>query len=329
MQVKSPCCLASVRRYGGRRRQCTHCHTTWRIRIKKRGRPTIRASIHLAQGLLETGATIKQRAHMSGITERTYQRRIQRSLTHLHIQNLYDQVPPHKDLILLIDGIWTCTEKQRAVVYLAAVKPLNESVAYLLPPRVYLGTETAPKWRQVIQTLPEDIQDHIRALVCDGITGMTSYAHNRGWVVQRCQFHFIKSIERFKGGKNRFVQEKELRYELYLLMRKALVIPQRQEATLFQKIKERAALESCPKWVRKHAEELMRARNEFRAHLNHSELKLPRTTGCMESTCAIVRTRLRQAHGFKTLNSLRLWVTELICIKKTVTCNSYQPNNGR
>jgi len=329
MQVKSPCCSASVRRYGGRRRQCTHCLKTWRMRIKKRGRPTMRASIHMAQGLLETGATIKQRARSSGSTERSYQRRVQRSLAQMRTQDLYDQVPPNTDLTLLIDGIWTRSEKQRAVIYLAAVKPLNESVAYLLPPQVYLGTETAPKWRQVIQSLPDDTQNHVRALVCDGITGMTSYAHKRGWVVQRCQFHFIKSIERFKGGKNRFVPEKELRYESYLLMRQALVVPQKQESALFQKIKERATLERCPKWIRKHAEELMRARNEFRAHLNHPELQLPRTTGCMESTCAIVRTRLRQAHGFKTINSLCRWVTGLICIKKTVTCNSYQPNNGR
>ena len=329
MQMKSSCCLASVRRYGDRRRQCTHCLKTWRIRAKKRGRPTIRVSIHVARGLLDSGATVKQRAHSSGNTERTYQRRVQRSLTLIRTQDLYDQVPLDTNLILLIDGIWTRTEKQRAVIYLAALKPLNESVAYLLPPQVYLGTETAPKWRQVIQSLPEDIQDRIQALVCDGITGMTTYAHKRGWVVQRCQFHFIKSIERFKGGKNRFVPEKALRYELYLLMRQALVVSKKQESTLFQKIKERAEFERCPKWVRKQAEELMRARNEFRAHLNHPELRLPRTTGCMESTCAIVRTRLRQAHGFKTLISLQRWISGLICTKKTVACNSYQPNKSR
>lgn len=329
MQVKSPCCVALVRRYGGRRRQCTYCLKTWRVRAKKRGRPAMRASIQVAQGLLETKATVKQRAHSSGSTERTYQRRVQRSLAHLNTQDLFDQVPTSTDLIILIDGIWTHTEKQRAVIYLTAVKPLNGSIAYLLPPQVYLGTETAPKWRKVIQSLPVDIQNRIRALVCDGITGMTSYAYKRGWVVQRCQFHFIKTIERFKGGKNRFVLEKELRSELYLLMRQALVVPKKQESALFQKIKERATLERCPKWVRKHAEELMRARNEFRAHLNHPELQLPRTTGCMESTCAIVRTRLRQAHGFKTLMSLSRWVNGLIHIKKTVTCNSYQPNNGR
>lgn len=328
MQVKSPCCAASVRRYGGRRRQCTLCLKTWRLRTKKRGRPVIRTSIQVAQVLLETKTTIKQRAHISGNTEREYQRRVRNSLGQIDAQDLLDQVPPDTELILLIDGIWTRTEKQRAVIYLAAVKPLNSSVVYLLPPHVYLGTETAPKWRKVIQSLPVDIQDRIRALVCDGITGMTSYAYKRDWVVQRCQFHFIKTIERFKGGKNRFVQEKELRHELYLLMRQALVVPKKQESALFHKIKELATLETCPKWVRKHAEELMRARNEFRAHLNHPELQLPRTTGCMESTCAIVRTRLRQAHGFKTLSSLCRWVNGVICVKKTITCNSYQPNNG-
>lgn len=329
MQTKSSCCLASVRRYGDRRRQCTNCLKTWRIRTKKRGRKKIRSSIHLAQGLLETDATIKQRARASGITERAYQRRVQRSLTNIRTPDLYDRVPRNTDLILLIDGIWARTEKRRVVIYLAAVKPLNEPTAYLLPPHTYLGTETAPKWRQVIQSLPSNIQNRIRALVCDGITGMTSYSHKRGWIVQRCQFHFIKTIERFKGGTNRFVQEKELRRELYLLMRQALVVPQEQEVAIFHKIKKLAALKRCPKWVRKHAEELIRAQNEFRAHLNHPELRLPRTTGCMESTCAIVRTRLRRARGFKTLSSLHRWITGLICTKKTVTCNSYQPNNGR
>lgn len=329
MQMKSTCCQALIRRFGGRRRQCTHCLKTWRIRTKKRGRPTIRSSAHLAQRLLETDSTIKQRARASSVTERTYQRRMQHSLTHIRTQDLYNHVPRDTKLILLIDGIWAHTEKQRVVIYLLAVKPLNESTAYLLPPHMYLGTETAPKWRTVIQSLPEDIQSRICALVCDGITGMTSYAQKRGWVVQRCQFHFIKTIERFKGSKNRFVQEKELRRELYQLMRQALVVPRKQEEVIFCQIKKLAALAQCPKWVRKHAEELLRAQNEFRSYINYPELQLPRTTGCMESTCGIVRARLRRARGFKTLTSLRHWVAGVICTKKTVTCNSYQPNNGR
>lgn len=329
MHMKSPCCKASVRRYGGRRRQCTHCLKTWRIRTKKRGRRIIRTSVHVAEGVLSTDSTIKQKARTVGVTERTYQRRMQRSLALINTQVLYDQVPKDTPLVLLIDGIWSHTEKQRVVVYLAAVKPVNEPVAYLLPPWACLGTETAPKWRHVIQSLPVDIQEQICALVCDGITGMTSYAHHRGWVVQRCQFHFIKTIERFRGGKNRFVPEKELRSELYGLMRQTLIVHEEQAQAIFMKIKKLAGQEQCPKWVHKHAEELLRAQKEFRAHINHPELQLPRTTGCMESTCAIVRTRLRRAHGFKTIQSLQRWISGLICIKKTVTCNSYQPNNGR
>jgi hypothetical protein len=329
IHTKSPCCGASSRKFGDRRRQCGRCGTTWSVRVRKRGRKPIRASCQTSTTLLATGATVKQCSRAQGMTERVYQLRARRSLEMLDMRSLYAAVPRKGNLILLIDGLWTHTDKRRVVVYLSGLKSVSGSRAYLLPPEVLPGAETRPKWKGVIESIPEPIKRRIVALVCDGLTGMTAYGYSQGWVVQRCQFHFIKTLERFKGTKNRFVKEKDLRQEIYTLIRRALVAPEREVTQLYVRIERLAALERCPKWVRFYVADFLRSRNEFRACILYPQFDIPATTSAMESACGIVRDRLYRSRGLRTLTSLKIWVNGLLYVKKSVTCNGRHQQNLR
>jgi len=60
LHAKSLCCGAQVRRFGRRRRQCTLCKRTWRIRQKKRGRTCTRHTQVLLKRILIDGNTLLQ-----------------------------------------------------------------------------------------------------------------------------------------------------------------------------------------------------------------------------------------------------------------------------
>lgn len=329
--ARSPCCQAQIIKFGHRRFQCNVCRKTWRARKKKRGRKTKRVAAELAIKLLETNSTVRQRSKLKGMSERQYQIRMARSLTQLNIQTLYRRIPSRISLILLIDGLWVTCEGRRAVIYLMAVRTVTGTIAHLLPPHVVSGSESNRNWQKFIHELPRGILGRIRALVCDGLTGMAEKSASRGWVVQRCQFHYIKTIERFRGKKNRFVTHKLFRERLYRRIRKALVAMSESEAScLFVKIKADAKRKVCPKWIKALVKELLRYRKDFRACVIHPELRLPATNSCMESLAGLVRNRLYLSRGFRTLNSLERWINGFIYSKKTIVCNGKrQPKKRR
>lgn len=326
--LKSPCCDASSIKYGDRRKQCTKCKKTWRIRKQKRGRPSHRFLKSFADNLFDTKSTVKQRAHIAHLSERQYQYRMIGSLNQLSNIDTYSAINPKQDFILLIDGVWVHCEKKRAVIYLSILRPINSSIGYLLPPVVAFGAESNKKWQCILDSIPPEILGQIKGLVCDGVSGMTEAGQRRGWVVQRCQFHFIKTIERFRGKKNRFITEKDFREDLYQKMRRALVLPEGKEADdLFLQIADMASEDRCPKWVRLFVAELLRYRQQFRAYILHPDLCLPATNNSSESLAAIIRTRLYLARGFRTMASLRRWIQGLIANKKHIVCNpARQPN---
>jgi hypothetical protein len=326
--LKSPCCDAPSIKYGDRRKQCTRCKKTWRTRKQKRGRLSHRSLKKFAYNLFDTKSTVKQRARIAHLSERQYQYRMIGSLNQLSNTDTYSDINPKQDFILLIDGVWVHCEKKRAVIYLSILRPINSSVGYLLPPVVAFGAESNKKWQCILDSIPSEILGQIKGLVCDGVSGMTEAGQRRGWVVQRCQFHFIKTIERFRGKKNRFITEKDFREDLYQKMRRALVLPEGKEVDdLFLQIADMANEDRCPKWVKLFVAELLRYRQQFRAYILHPDLCLPATNNSSESLAAIIRTRLYLARGFRTMTSLRRWICGLVANKKHIVCNpARQPN---
>lgn len=266
--------------------------------------------------------SVKQRASLVGLTERQYQLRVTRSLMTMHPEKLYDAIPKEQKLILLIDGIWLHVEKRRAIAYLAVLRPIHSNTAYALPPRVEFGAERVTHWEELIELIPMEIRSRIVALTCDGLTGMTKRGEKHGWVVQRCQFHFIKTVERFRGTKNQYVKNKEFREALYQTIRKALETRDTKKAEVYREMIEVAMCdERCPRWIRRHLGELLNYFENYRSCHREPHLHLPPTNGTMESLCGIVRDRLYIGRGFRTMASMRRWVIGLIVTQKTIRSN--------
>jgi transposase-like protein len=55
LQGKSPYCQAKIYKIGGKRRQCSECKKTWKIRQKKRGRKAKRVDKKLVENILVRG----------------------------------------------------------------------------------------------------------------------------------------------------------------------------------------------------------------------------------------------------------------------------------
>lgn len=326
---KSPCCGAKVYRFGDRRRQCSFCKSTWRIRKKKRGRKQIRVTTNIVADILVRGETIAQRSKRGKLSERQYQLRFHRALEKFNSCFSFSKFSSRQKLILIVDGLWTLSEKKkRYIVYLMVLRSINECQGIILPPVVIPGIEIRKKWEEAIMTIPQNIRKQIVALVCDGISGLPNIAKDNGWVVQRCQFHFIKVLERFRGKTNTKVQHRQMREDLYHSMRRAMIIPYGVEYDkLIAHITTSIAEPYCPKWIRFHANEFLKHRENFRTYLRYPEYQLPTTTSSMENLCGSVRDLLRRSRGFKNQQALKKWVFMFINLKRKITCNGkIQPN---
>ncbi len=321
VQTKSVCCQSKIYSFGDRRRQCSHCKKTWRPRPKKRGRKMIRVTTDIVRDVLLRGETLSQRSKRGKLSERQYLLRYNRALETSQAKEWFPDIPDG-ELILIVDGLWTMSNRKRYVVYLMALRLVNQSQAILVPPVILRGSEIRRKWELAIGTIPLPIRQRIIALVCDGISGLPNIATSNNWVVQRCNFHFIKTMERFRGKKNSNVQHKELRESIYQTIRDAMIVPFGKEYDDAIRHLEKCIFdETCPKWVRHHGNEFLRHREAFRMYLKYPEYNLPFTTSSMENLCGSIRDLLRRSRGFKSEKSLSKWVSEFIKLKKTITCN--------
>ena len=328
IQVKSSCCRAKVCHYGKRRRQCNKCKKTWRIYKKKRGRKQLRVTTNIISDVLVRKETITQRSQRGKLSARQYQLRYHRSIKEYLKKSWFPPIPSGK-LVLVVDGLWVLTNRRkRFVVYLMVIRSINDTQAILLPPVILKGSEIRRKWELVFDTLPLSVSKRIIALVCDGISGLPNSAKKRQWIVQRCHFHFIKVLERFRGKTNSKIQHKELRENMYQSIRRAMIIPYGREYDyLIEHIDKLSKDSICPKWICLHANEFLKHKEDFRSYLRYPQYHLPSTTGTMENLCGSIRDLLRRSRGFKTEKSLKTWISAFIKMKKTTTCNGkIQPN---
>ena len=207
-----------------------------------------------------------------------------------------------------------------------AVRPINSAKAVLLPPVFLPGSEIGKKWEIVLDTIPQEVSVRIVALVCDGITGLQNSSRRRNWIVQRCNFHCIKVIRKFRGRVNSTVKNKKLREDLYQSIRQAMIVPYGEDyITSINHIKELLADVNCPKCFRGYGNDFLRHREEFRAYIRYPKYNLPFTNSAMENLCGSVRDLLRRSRGFKTKKSLENWISVFIKMKKEITCNGKNP----
>lgn len=329
--AKSPCCSAPVRRFGKRRRQCTQCFGTWRIRQKRRGRKRVRITASLLTDTIQHRETLVHRARRSPLSVAVLQKRHRHQLASYLARTSTGNVPSGK-LILVLDGVWFQFHDARWVIYLLAVRPIRSAVATFLDPVFLPGRESLTAWQHALNQMPQEVQGRIVAMVADGFRGGAALSVERGWIFQRCHFHLIAELQRMRGIGKR-VHYPKIREAIYQTVREALETADRGRLdTLVRILRRLVSHPHCPHWMGMRVREFLRRLDDFRAYQNYPELRLPSTTNTVESMGRTIRDVVRRSHGFRTPHSLRQWITAQLRLCPTRKCNpkifrKIQPNN--
>jgi hypothetical protein len=326
--AKSSCCRAKIYHFGSRRRQCSHCKRTWRIRNKRRGRKPRRARPGCLKKVLVDGLTLKTLAPRYNLTPQGFSRRYRRELGQFVARSRRVRLP-RGPLVLVLDGLYFRFRGKDWVLYQMAVKPCHQNRAVFLDPVLLPGRENMQGWSQVFTTIPASIHRRIRASVSDEIAGIIRLGTSHGWVVQLCHFHLISRLQNCRGRRNRRLEGRPLREALYQHVRKALELPDgpRLQAVL-KKLRHLVGQATGLRVMRMIVREFLRRIDHFRAYRKYPELNLPTTTGSVEAMNRRVRDLMRQTRSIRTPHALHLWATALIRLRPIVMCNGkhFQPN---
>src|SRR3989338_3404354 len=316
--AKSPCCRGSINHFGKRRRQCSICKRTWRIRQKHRGRKRKRFATALLNRILMEKHTIAQerrnvRLSRSGIAAR-YLKAMRSLVGRRHPLHL-----PSSSYALLGDGLYFKFKRREWVMYLMAVKSARGKKAYFLDPVLLEGRERYERWVQAIALIPLAVKKRIRAFVSDGFRGSQLLSEQNRWLHQRCHFHLLANLVRGKGKRRYRIRSSRLRDTLLETTR--IILSSQSPYLLAQARKTTRRLlhhSTCPPYIRKQALEFLEREQDFQTYLRYTKLHLPTTTSAIESTGRMIRRATRTA---RTPQSLLLRATAFLRLKKGVICN--------
>lgn len=326
--AKSLCCRAKIHHFGPRRRQCSCCKQTWRIRKKRRGRKPRRWRAGVLQAVLLNGQTLRTLAPRYGLTRQGLSRRCRQALRRFVSRPRRLRLPVGS-LVLVLDGVYFRFGGKDWVLYLMGVKPCRQSRAVFLDPLLLPGRENLRGWSQAITTIPPHIRRRIRASVSDEVAGIIRLGTTQGWIVQLCHFHIISRLQNCRGHRNRRLAGRALREAFYQLTRQALDLPDGPRLQIvLRELRDLERQATGLRVIRMIVREFLRRVDHFRAYRKHRELDLPTTTGSVEAMGRRIRDLMRQTRSISSPQALQLWATALIRMRPTVMCNGkhFQPN---
>lgn len=328
--TKSPCCSAPVRRYGKRRRQCGKCKTTWRIRQKKRGRKTKRTSSRLViKYLARHIATIRILAERHYEGKSSAQRALAKSLNHFiraHPACWETRIPATGDLLLIADAIWYHILGKKYTIYLLLLRPRTDEEAIIWLPHIAAGHEDIRGWHEAIATIPHAIQARIGAIICDGGTGIVSYAHQRGWLLQRCHFHLLAAVQNYLTTGPRSRQRP---FALRVMWLTQTVLCDSDGGAVQSALHTVDAIRRTTRsrGLRRTLGGILLHWREYRTYREYPEWRFPATSNAAESCIQCIRDLLYRCRGFRSKRQLIRWLTAFTIYKKTIRCRpKYQPN---
>lgn len=318
LHAKSPCCRGRIYRFGKRRKQCSICKRTWRIRRKRRGRKRKRIAPRLAiRMLMERQMLVHQKRH-GHISQSGWSRRFTKALRAVEHRTSI-RCMPTGPYALLGDGLYFKFKRMDWVMYVMAVKPIRFHRAFFLDPVLLPGKESYERWRQAFTTIPLDTKRRIRAFVSDGFRGSKLIAKEHGWIHQRCHFHLLMALIRRHGRRSYRIKGSGIREKLLGVVRVLLTttdaVMKRKHICKAQRLLSHPL---CPPWIRKQTIEFLRTLDDFRAYLTYPELNLPATTNAIESTGKLIRKATSTA---RTPQSVLLRATAFLRLRKAITCN--------
>lgn len=317
---KSPCCGASIQRFGGRRRRCSQCKRTWRIRRRKPGRKRQRVAAQLVSRTLAEQRPLVRQPRPAGVSLPALRKRFRRALAWWLEHSAPPTVPPGA-LVLLVDGVWFRFGKRVWTLYVMALKPVGRPQAIFLDPLLLPGMEWLGGWRIAVETIPEALRTRICAFVSDGFRGSATLARTHGWIQQRCHFHLIAQLHG-RRGRYKHLPTAPVRDAIYRTIRAALIAPEDPHlAALQARLTLLAQRPECPKRFRMFVRDFLRHLEAFRAYRRYPQLDLPTTTNVIESMAHVLRDQLPP---LATPQSLQRWATALMRLRPTMVCNGHQ-----
>lgn len=313
----SPCCRGRIIKFGQRRRQCVDCSRTWSVQLKKRGRKQLRINRQMIQNYLGKKSTSCKMRHLN---RESMRRRMQLSLTKYLQSAEWNYPPDTTELIAIADGMHETIEDRLCVVYLILLRPVHSNQAWIMPPVIARGGESATGWLEALHSIPRQLRQRVKALVCDGDPHLVRQAKLMGLIVQRCHFHVIASIKNYVTAgplsRNRTFGSFVLTAIQEILVTKD---PNRLRA-LLRDVKDFITVAKNRK-LRGRLRGLLKNLQDFHAYQKYPALYLPTTSNSAESLVQCIRDTLYRARGFRTIKSFHRWIRAICLFKKTITCN--------
>lgn len=311
----SSCCRAPVRKFGGRRRQCTRCKKTWRIHPHRAGRKWRRSSHALAVRVLDRGSPVSHAmARQANVTPRALQYRMSRALK---MTLARPRVLPELrgTYTLVADGVWYTFGRQEWVLYLMILKPRRRNRGHLLDPVILPGRERYENWMAAINTIPRDIRKRISSFVSDHFSASELVADTTDWLHQLCHFHLIAELQKRRGRRKRRLHGVSIREEAYQCVVRLL---RRNSRQLVERLFVLVARKDCPRKIRMIVREYLRTKDRYETYRTHSELTIPNTTGSVESLGKLIR---RRTWMLRTPHSVLQWATAFVRLRRYIKCN--------
>lgn len=322
--AKSSCCGASIQRFGERRHRCSLCHRTWRIHKKKRGRKRKRTDTKLVLRYLQKEIpSLRLIAQQKNCGKDSIQVDLHRSLEAYLKQEQEQWWLPLKNiesLIAIADAIWYHIEEEHYTIYIILLRPIEKNEAVICPPIIIHGREGIKGWKQAFNYLPDILKQRIVALVCDGAGSLVSLARSQKWILQRCHFHLIASIQNYLSTGPRGTRREYAQYVLETVQRLLHTNEPHQIRKLcneFRVIRK----ESKSRGLRRVLGGLLMNYKDYHAYLDYPELNLPTTSNSAESFIQCVRDLMYRCRGFRSYTALAKWLTALTLFKKSICCN--------
>lgn len=316
-QLKSTCCSAHIRRFGGKRRQCTQCKRTWSIRPTKRGIKKKRINPLLVQdyrvnriGSLSASANRRDQAPDA----------LEKAVIAARDSEL-SQLQPyicHEPNILLADALRQRIGGIDHVTYLILVRPLHTMSAHVCVVETVPGYESKSGWNRAFARVPLQTRDKTKALVCDGHPGLVPMASQYGWVLQRCCFHVFKELNKNMRLWHRASPET---WWVHGLVHAAVDSMNDEKAMAAVALLKTYADKALNVRVASVLRGFTTYVHDCRAYIYHDSLHLPATNNSCEASFRRVRALQTKARGWRTQEAYKKWVLYVLLTSKHIACN--------
>lgn len=331
LHARSPCCRASIQRFGQRRRRCARCHRTWRIYKKKRGRKRKRANQDLIISYLEKSMpALRVIAKRKSCSKDSIQVMLRRSLE-LYVKQKKKQwwlsLKNNGSLIAIVDAIWYHVGKEFYTIYVILLRPIESIQATICPPVIIQGREDFHGWEEAFNSLPDILKKRIIVLVCDGATSLVALARLKKWILQRCHFHLIAAVQNYLTTGPRSAH-RDYAFCVLDTVRELLGTNDPKKVQKMRRKLGEIRQASNSRGMRRVLGGFIKSYKDYHTYLNYPELNLPTTSNSAESFIQCVRDLMYRCRGFRSYTTLNNWLTALSLFKKTIRCKGKnQPKN--